>query len=163
MSWAMVGAAAVSAGTSASEGKKNRKAAEQGQQLSDPFGPYRAQYAQQLQTLMSNPNSIQGMPVYKAMQQAASRTMQAQGYTGSGNALAAAANAGGQAYQSQFNDLALLSGAGIQPGSSGTSMAGQVMGANQAEGSQLSSILGSLMGSGGGGKNSAANNQVGGK
>jgi hypothetical protein len=41
--------------------------------------------------------------------------MAAQGYTGSGNALVAAANAGGQAYQQQFNNLATLAGANYNP------------------------------------------------
>lgn len=81
----------------------------------DPYAPYRGAAAQQLQQLMKNPSSIQQLPEYNADLQAAARTMAAQGYTGSGNALVAAANAGGQAYQQAFNNLALLSGAGQSP------------------------------------------------
>lgn len=154
MSMLMSGAAiaAVGAGEAVHSGKKARSAAAQGEAADNPFGPYRAQYAQQLQTLMSDPSSISSMPNYQAMQQAAARTMAAQGYTGSGNALAASASAGGQAYQQDFNNLALLSGANIQPGTSGATAAQQTIGANTAEGSQITSILGSLMGGGGGGK-----------
>ena len=74
----------------------------------DPYAPYRGAAAKQLQQLMANPSSIQSSPVYQADMQAAGRTMAAQGYTGSGNALVASAQAGGQAYQQQFNNLAML-------------------------------------------------------
>jgi hypothetical protein len=64
---------------------------------------------------MKDPSLAQKSPVYEAMFQAAQRQSASQGYNGSGNALVAAANAGGQAYQQDFNDLAMLSGASANP------------------------------------------------
>lgn len=84
-------------------------------QVYDPYGPYRNQAAQQLNDLMQNPNNIQKLPEYGAALTAASRASASQGYNGSGNALVAAAMAGGQVYQQAFNNLALLSGAGQSP------------------------------------------------
>lgn len=81
----------------------------------DPYAPYRGQAAKQLNDLMQNPSDISQQPEYKSRMQAAARTMAAQGYTGSGNALVAAANAGGQAYQQAFSNLSTLSGAGANP------------------------------------------------
>jgi len=81
----------------------------------DPYAPYRANAAQQLQHLMENPSDVESTPTYAAMLQAADRQAAAQGYEGSGNALVAAAQAGGQAYQQQFNNLAMLSGAMQSP------------------------------------------------
>src|SRR5574337_466953 len=84
-------------------------------QVYDPYGPYRGQAAQQLNELMKNPNSISNLPEYSAALTAAGRASASQGYNGSGNALVAAAMAGGQVYQQAFNNLALLSGAGQSP------------------------------------------------
>lgn len=152
MSYAMIASAAIGVAGSSSEGKKNRSAAADAASASNPFGPYRDEYAQKLQFLMYHPKQAEkNMPAYKAMMQGAQRTMAAQGYTGSGNALAAAASAGGQAYQQDFNNLALLSGAGIQPGSSQTAAAGQIIGSNNQEGGQMAQILG-ILGQGSGGK-----------
>lgn len=161
MSYAIIAAGIGVAGSSA-EGKKNRSAAANAAAASNPFSQYRDEYAQQLQHLMFHPQmAMKNNPVYKSMLQGAQRTMAAQGYTGSGNALAAAASAGGQAYQQDFNNLALLSGAGIQPGSSQTSAAGQIIGANNAQGSQLTGIMGSIMGQQGGkNANEAASQQT---
>lgn len=81
----------------------------------DPYAPYRPNAAAQLQSLMQDPSQVQTTPEYAAMLEAAGRTSAAQGYNGSGNALVAAANAGGQAYQQAFNNLAMLSGANQSP------------------------------------------------
>lgn len=81
----------------------------------DPYAQYRPAAAQQLNTLMQNPGSAANTSYGQAMSQAASRLMAAQGYTGSGNAVIAAANAGGTAYQQEFNNLVTLSGAGQSP------------------------------------------------
>jgi len=82
----------------------------------DPYAPYRANAAQQLQALMQDPiKGTESTPTYIAMLQAATRQAASQGYNGSGNALVAAANAGGQAYQQTFNNLAMLSGAEQSP------------------------------------------------
>ena len=81
----------------------------------DPYAAYRPAAASALNNLMKNPSSIQNLPTYQAAMQGAQRQSAAQGYTGSGNALAAAADASGQVYQQQFNNLAMLSGANVNP------------------------------------------------
>lgn len=119
MVWAAVGAAAITVvgGYMASkqQAKSQAKAAAQYQQTADPYAPYREDAAQRLNALMTDPTSITKTPEYKSRLDAAARTMAAQGYTGSGNALAAAAQAGGDVYQQAFNNLALTSGAGQNP------------------------------------------------
>lgn len=98
------------------QAKKQEKLAQEGIKAMDPYGPYRAAAAKRLEALMADPSSIKNTPSYAARLQAAERVMAAQGYTGSGNALVAAADAGMGAYQQEFSNLALLSGAGVQPG-----------------------------------------------
>ena len=119
MTWVAVGAAAVSVVGGYLVNKQNQKAQakaqSQYQAAADPYAPYRDQAAQKLNALMNDPTSITTTPEYKARLDAAARTMAAQGYTGSGNALAAAAQAGGDVYQQAFNNLALTSGAGQNP------------------------------------------------
>lgn len=118
MSWGMVGAAAISVVGGAlmsGGGGSGGSGSSAGGGAYDPYAQYRPAAAQQLQALMANPSSAVNSSYGMAMQQAASRSMAAQGYTGSGNALVAAANAGGQAYQQQFNNLAMLSGATQSP------------------------------------------------
>lgn len=128
MTWVAVGAAAVTVVGGYVSAKSNQKAAAKNvasaDAAADPYAPYRDQAAQQLNKLMADPTSIESTPEYKSRMDAAGRTMAAQGYTGSGNALAAAAQAGGDVYQQAFNNLALASGAGTAPG------AGAMEGAN---------------------------------
>lgn len=138
---AAVGAAgAIYASKKASkDAKENRELAREGIEASDPFREYRPEYAKRLDTLMSDPSAIEDTPEYKARLQAAARQLAAQGYTGSGNAILEAANAGGAAYQQAFQNLAMLSGAATQPGGG----YGQALAANQAGSEQrLSSIAG---------------------
>ncbi len=85
-------------------------------EAADPFRQYRPQYAAKLNELMDNPDSVVGTPEYKARMTAAERQVAAQGYTGSGNAILEASNAGGAAFQQAYERLALLSGAGATPG-----------------------------------------------
>lgn len=111
--------AAVSLGTAymaKKQGDKQMKMAQKGIEASDPFGKYRPEYAQKLQDLMNDPSSIVDTPEYKARQQAAARAMSAQGYTGSGNALLEAAEAGGASFQQAYNNLSNLAGVGATPG-----------------------------------------------
>lgn len=118
MTWGLIGGAAVTViGGALLGGSKSGSGqpTTQQTQVYDPYAPYRNAAALKLNDLMNNPDEIQQLPEYQADMQAASRTMAAQGYTGSGNALVAAANAGGQAYQQAFNNLAMLSGAGQSP------------------------------------------------
>lgn len=77
----------------------------------DPFAQYRPEYAKRLSDLSNDPSSIENTATYRARLKAAERVMAAQGYTGSGNALVAAADAGASAYQQEFDNLAMLSGA----------------------------------------------------
>lgn len=124
-------------------------------QVYDPYGPYRGAAATQLNALMADPSKVQQLPEWAAMQQAASRTIAAQGYTGSGNALVASANAGGQAYQQAFNNLAMLSGAGQSPAYAAAGANQQAMGQQQQQ-NGLWSTLGNDIGHwfGGGGSSS---------
>lgn len=92
---------------------------------SNPFGAERAQYAKQLQELMSNPNSVKDLPGYQfQMDQgtdAITRQAAATGYLGSGN-LGAELAKYGQGLAASFYDrrtalLSSLAGAGAVPGS----------------------------------------------
>lgn len=98
------------------QSQQMRKLAEQASQQEDPFGPYRAQYAQQLAALSANPNMIFDMPGYKAGEQAVERRMAAQGYLGSGNMAVALRKYGGDFYNQEANRLAALAGAQFAPG-----------------------------------------------
>lgn len=121
----------------------------------DPYAQYRPAAAAQLNTLMQNPGSAEDTSYGKAMQQAAGRTMAAQGYTGSGNALVAAANAGGTAYQQEFNNLVTLSGAGQSPASA-QAAANQQANYQQGQSNQMWGQVGQLVGQGVQGYNSNA-------
>jgi hypothetical protein len=128
---------------------QQQQAQQQAVQAADPYAQYRPQAAQQLNSFMNNPNQISAVvnsPVGQAYQDAAARTMAAQGYTGSGNALVAAANAGGQAYQQQFNNLAMLAGANYSPASAAQL---QAQGGQQQNQNTQNSMgaLGGLLGS----------------
>jgi hypothetical protein len=111
----------------------------------DPYASYRPAAAQKLQTLMNNPGSAANTSYGQAMSQAASREMAAQGYTGSGNAIVAAANAGGTAYQQEFNNLVTLSGAGQSPASA-QSAANQQADFQQQQNTQTAGQIGGLIG-----------------
>lgn len=104
--------------------EQNQFIAEQ-QRGTDPYAAYRTQAAKQLSEL-SGPTigDITKSPEWAARMQAAERTVSAQGYTGSGNALVAAAGAGADvyqqawqnaqtSYQAEFDRLARLSGADV--------------------------------------------------
>ncbi len=108
----------------------------------NPFDPYRAQYAQQLNALMANPSLVTQQPGYEAGLEAVQRSMAAQGYTGSGNMMTELAKYGGQAYQQALGNLSTLSGASAAPGAgASTAMMGGV-GSTEA----LLSSLGLLAG-----------------
>lgn len=95
---------------------------------SDPFGPYRAQYAQQLSSLAANPGSVTSMPGYNFArdqgEQALTRKMAQGGYTGSGNEMIALKQfnekLAGDWYNNEMNRLASLAGAGISPSAIGS-------------------------------------------
>lgn len=117
MSWGLVGGAAVSVIGGALLSKGGSKGGGGSSSVSgyDPYAPYRGDAAKKLNDLMADPSTLENLPEYKAQTQAAERTIASQGYTGSGNALVAAANAGGNAYQQAFNNLSMLAGAGQNP------------------------------------------------
>ena len=146
MVWAAVGSAAVTviggalSGGGGGSGNSNPAAY-------DPYSQYRPEAAQQLNALMKDPSSAVNSSYGLAEQQAASRTMAAQGYTGSGNALVAAAQAGGNAYQQQFNNLAMLSGAGQAPAAA-MQASNQQANIQQGQSNQMWGQIGGLVGQG---------------
>jgi len=81
----------------------------------DPFRQYREQYAQRMSMLSNNPSAIVNEPGYQAGLQAIQRTMAAQGYTGSGNMMAALAKYGGDFYNQTMANYANWAGAGVNP------------------------------------------------
>lgn len=115
---------------------------------SDPFGPYRAQYAQQLSSLAANPGSVTSMPGYTFArdqgEQALTRKMAQGGYTGSGNEMIALKQfnekLAGDWYNNEMTRLATLAGAGISPSGLG------VLGMNgiNAQNDMLSRALASI-------------------
>lgn len=149
MVWAAIGAAAVTvvggALMSDSGGGGGGGSASSG--AYDPYGQYRPAAAQQLNALMKDPSSAVNSGYGLAEQQAASRTMAAQGYTGSGNALVAAAQAGGNAYQQEFNNLSMLAGAGQSPASAAQAQ-NQQANYNQQQNNQMWGQVGNLVGQG---------------
>lgn len=85
----------------------------------DPFGPYRAGYAQQLAALSANPSLITKQPGYAAGLEAVRRSLAAQGYQGSGNMMAALSQYGQKFLGDEQNRLATLAGAGFNPAAAG--------------------------------------------
>lgn len=81
----------------------------------DPFAQYREQYGQRLQRLAEDPSMIENEPGYQAGLRAVQRSMAAQGYTGSGNMMAAIAKYGQDFYERTANRYAGLAGAGVNP------------------------------------------------
>jgi hypothetical protein len=146
---AAVTAAVIGAGTAiyaSNQAKKQQKDAQKfaNEQMGalDPFAEYRPEAAARLNALSKDPSSIKDSATYKARLMAAERTMAAQGYTGSGNALVAAADAGASAYQQEFDNLAMMSGA-AQGQAARSSAYGTAAGANSnANDNRLSSIAG---------------------
>jgi hypothetical protein len=124
---------------------------------SNPFGPYRDQYAKQLSGLIANPSSITSYPGYQLGfdqgNQAVQRSMAAKGFLGSGNEATALVQYG-QGYAEQFlgNEeqmLAGLAGSGITP-NFGAALSGYGMG-NEIASQSLASLGYGLGGSNQGG------------
>lgn len=161
MSWgivATIGGTIVSGLLNHNDKKNNAPQGSNNPAFYDPYSAYRPDAARKLDTLMSDPSQVSQSPEWKAMLEAAGRTSAAQGYNGSGNALVAAANAGGQAYQQEFNNLAMLSGAQANPANA-AALAAQQGNYNQQYQQQmnqnmwggLGSIFGRMAGGFGGG------------
>lgn len=96
------------------EAKRNREMQERQIEAADPYAPYRKAAAEKLNALSAE--TIQDTPEFKARLKGAERVMASQGYTGSGNALVAAAEAGASVYQQAFDNLARQAGVDAQPG-----------------------------------------------
>jgi hypothetical protein len=146
MSWvnvAVIGGSLI-AGAVSGGGKDGAQSGSNTPGYYDPYAQYRGGAAQKLNDMMNNYNSADN-PVYESMLQAAQRQAASQGYNGSGNALVAAANAGGQAYQQQFNNLAMLSGAEQSPAQAGA-LAAQQGNYNTQMNQQMWGGMGSLFG-----------------
>lgn len=139
------------------QGREMQQMAQQAFGRSDPFGPQRAQYAEQLSKLMADPSSIKNDPGYKQAfdqgQLARERSIAARGLIGSGNAAIELQEYGqtfGMDYlNNRIAQLAGLAGANIGP-NFGAAMSGYGGGADlQSQG--LASIgygLGRMMGGG---------------
>ena len=152
-------AAVIGAGTAIYSSRQARNQQRESQDFAreqmenmDPFAEHRGLYATRLNELASDPSKITETAGYKARLQAAERTMAAQGYTGSGNALVAAADAGGTAYQQEMENLMALSGAtqglGARASAYGTA-AGAMGNANDNYLSSLQGLGNSIVGLGG--------------
>lgn len=100
--------------------------ADDAQERSDPFGPYRGQYAAQMQALEANPGLITSRPGYNAGLEAVQRQVQSKGYLGSGNHSAALMEYSGGFFDKEMTRLGNLAGANIQPGNSAYSSANLV-------------------------------------
>lgn len=151
MTWGAIGAGAiglVGGMLTKNKNKSSNQQVQQAQERMDPYAAYRPQAALALNNLMMNPGTITDTPEYKARQQATARIMAAQGYTGSGNALVGAAEAGGQSYQQAFNNLAMLSGASGQPGAGSMQGAGITSANNQNALNSYGQIANGIVGSG---------------
>lgn len=127
-----VAISAYSAKKASDNAKEQNKIAREGIEAADPYKQYRPEAAERLNALMNDPSSIEDTASYKARMSAAERLMAAQGYTGSGNAILEAADAGGAAYQQEFANLSMLSGAGQAPGG-GYANASQAMAEGNAQ------------------------------
>lgn len=146
---AAVTTAVVGLGTAvytSSQAKKQQKRAQQmaNEQMEalDPFAEHRPYYADKLKELADDPSKIKDFASYKARLQAAERTMASQGYTGSGNALVAAADAGAAAYQQEFDNLAMLSGAAQGQGARASAYGTAAGATSNANDNRLSSLAG---------------------
>ena len=136
------GTAIYSANRASKQQKQAKKDAQSLMDSADPYKEYREDAAKRLNALVADPSSIKDTASYKARMQAAERTLAAQGYTGSGNAIIEAANAGGAAYQQEFDMLARLAGVdtGLQ---SAAGIGSTSLGVNQnASDNYLSAIAG---------------------
>lgn len=136
------GTAIYSANRASKQQKDSQKFAREQMENADPYREYRDEAAAKLNALIADPSSIKDSASYKARMQAAERTLAAQGYTGSGNAIIESANAGGAAYQQEFDMLARLAGVDTGLGNA-ASLAGTAMGVNQqASDNYLSAVAG---------------------
>lgn len=105
------------------ESGQQRNLAKDALKAGDPFGPFRAQYAQKLMALMADPSSITKDPGYQFQfdqgKQAVTRGMAARGFLDSGNEGIALEQYGQNFAKSAYNDrltqLAGLAGANISP------------------------------------------------
>lgn len=136
------GTALYSANRAKSQQKDAQKFAREQMEGLDPFAEYRPEYAQKLKEFASDPSKLKDSPVYAARLMAAERTMAAQGYTGSGNALVAAADAGAAAYQQEFENLAMLSGAAQGQGARASAYGTAAGATSNASDNYLSSLAG---------------------
>lgn len=111
----------VIAGVEYANAKAAQESLEQMIAASDPFGPERAKYQQQLDELMRNPEAFMSGPQATSAADAAARKMAAMGFNLSPNQAAEISNASMGAYNDQVNLLSGLAGSAIPPSSLGTS------------------------------------------
>lgn len=122
------------------QGDQLRKNSQRWASQADPFGPYRAGFGAQLQSLVQNPSSLTSTPGYQAGLDAVTRNMAAQGYLGSGNMMAALAKYGENAYNQQAQLLASLAGANFNPANAGQLAQGGDIAGAQLTGNALNRL-----------------------
>lgn len=147
LQYAGLGLSGLSAGYGIYTGMQLQELAKKQAAQSDPFGPYRAQYATQLNALMANPSSVTNTPGYQFGQQqgeqGVSRLAAQQGLNLTPEQALAIQQFNqqyaGQQFQTQEQMLAQLAGGTLPPTSAATSLLGSATGA-----SLIGSSLGTL-------------------
>lgn len=124
---------------------------------SDPFGPERAKYQQQLDELMKNPQSFLSSPQVQFASDAAARKMASMGYNQSPAQAQAIADASIGQYYNQANLLSGLSGSQISPNSraandAASEMVNSKMGTDAAGGNLTRQLIDSMFSTGSSGK-----------
>lgn len=133
-------------------GSGSTQTPQQAQQAVDPFAQYRQQYAQQLNTLMSNPSSVQNDPGFAAaMKQGQGQVQQTMAATGQGVSGAEQVALQNQAmtqqnqyYQQDLSNLETLSGANANPAAGGTA----AINATNAQNTATNQSIGALFSGG---------------
>ncbi len=121
---------------------QQRKLAMLAAQKADPWGQSggRALAGGQLQDLLQNPGNVTKLPGYQAGLEAVQRSMQAQGYQGSGNMMAGLSKYGGDFYNNAISQLSGLAGANQNPAAGQQLMLGGTQNANSLASSSLASM-----------------------
>lgn len=114
-----------------------KKLSQQAMKDQNPFGPWRAGYAEDLRALQSNPGSIVDRPGFQIGQIALDRRLAAQGYNPAttkipGNYIDAQSTYGANFYNQELQRLMQLSGANFPPGSSQAGITGSMGAADLA-------------------------------
>lgn len=156
-----VAGAAYSAYSAYQNGQTQQDLAKQTLAASNPFGPYRAQYAQQLNSVMADPSNALKDPAFASQTKYGldnvARTMASQGYLGSGLEAKSLQDYSTTSLSNYEQWLAKLAGVDMQPGTASAAALGAYGSGTTSEQAglgQLGSTLklfGSMWSGGGGG------------